>query len=123
MVEAGFGHLMAADLQPADLSEALHAAGLEAEADRSPNADGFTLATALARAVAPSGGVGLAMLGPLNDGVNENVTSLAVSGEKLAKEVSQRGRSHRYRDAEGDYVRRWLVIQGLDMVRQAVLDQ
>lgn len=123
MVEAGFGHLMAEDHQPADLSEALHAAGLEAEAGLSPNADGFTLATALARAVAPADGVGLAMLGPLNDGVNENVTFLAVSGEKLSKGISQRGRAHRYRGAEGDYARRWLVIQGLDTVRRAVLDQ
>ena len=121
LVEAGFGYLIAADLQAADLSEALHATGLEAKADLSPDTDGFTLATALARAVTPADGVGLAMLGPLNDGVNDNVTFIAVSGETLAQEVSQKGRSRRLRDAEADYARHWLVIQGLDWVRRAVL--
>ena len=121
LVEAGFGHLIAANLQAADLSEALHAAGLEAKADQSPDTDGFTLATALARAVAPADGVGLAMFGPLNDGINDNVTFIAVSGETLAEEVSRKGRSRRLRDAEADYARHWLVIQGLDCVRRAVL--
>ena len=123
LVEAGFGYLIAANLQAADLSEALHAAGLELKGDLSPDTDGFTLATALARAVTPADGVGLAMLGPLNDGVNNNVTFIAVSGETLAQEISRRGRSRRYRDAEADYARNWLVIQGLDWVRRAVLGQ
>ena len=121
LVEAGFGYLIAADLQAAGLSEALHATGLEAKADLSPDTDGFTLATALARAVTPADGVGLAMLGPLNDGINDNVTFIGVSGEGLAQEVSQKGRSRRLRDAEADYARHWLVIQGLDCVRRAVL--
>ena len=121
LAEAGFGYLIVADLQAADLSEALHATGLEAKVD--PDTDGFTLATAIAQAVTPADGVGLALLGPLNDGVNDNVTFIAVSGETLAQEVSQRGRSRRYRDAEADYARRWLVIQGLDWVRRAVSGQ
>ena len=121
LVGAGFGHLIAANLQAADLSEALHAAGLEAKADQSPDTDGFTLAAALARAVAPADGVGLAMLGPLKDGIDDNVTFIAVSGETLAQEVSRKGRSRRLRDAEADYARHWLVIQGLDCVRRAVL--
>jgi len=119
--EAGFGYLIAANLQAADLSEALHATGLEAKADLSPDTDGFTLATALARAVAPPDGVGLAMLGPLKDGIDDNVIFIGVSGEGLAQEVSQKGRSRRLRDAEADYARHWLVIQGLDCVRRAVL--
>jgi hypothetical protein len=123
LVEAGFGYLIAADLQAADLSEALHATGSEAKADLSPDADGFTLATALARAVTPADGVGLALLGPLNDGVDDNVTFIAVSGETLAREVSQRGRSRRSHDDEADYARHWLVIQGLDWVRRAVSGQ
>jgi nicotinamide-nucleotide amidase len=123
LVEAGFGYLIAANLQAADLSEALHAAGLELKGDLSPDTDGFTLATALARAVTPADGVGLAMLGPLNDGINNNVTFIAVSGETLTQQISQRGRSRRYRDAEADYARNWLVIQGLDSVRRAVLGQ
>ena len=122
LVEAGFGYLIA-DLQAAGLSEALHAAGLEAKADQSPDTDGFTLATALARAVTPADGVGLAMLGPLKDGIDDNVTFIAVSGETLAQEVSQKGRSRLLRDAEADYARHWLVIQGLDWVRRAVSGQ
>ncbi|MGD0231457.1 MAG: hypothetical protein ABSC19_14045, partial [Syntrophorhabdales bacterium] len=123
LVEAGFGYLIAADLQAADLSEALHAASLDAKADLSPDTNGFTLATALARAVTPADGVGLAMLGPLSDGVNDNVTFIAVSGETLAQEVSRRGRSRHHRNAEADYARHWLVIQGLDWVRRAVSGQ
>ncbi len=119
--EAGFGYLIAANITAADLSEALHATGLEAKVD--PDTDGFALATALARAVAPADGVGLALLGPLNDGVDDNVTFIAVSGAMLAQEVSRRGRSRRVRDAEADYARRWLVIQGLDWVRRAVSGQ
>ena len=123
LVEAGFGYLIAANLQAADLSEALHAAGLELRGDLSPDTDGFILATALARAVTPADGVGLAMLGPLSDGINDNVTFIAVSGATLTQEISQRGRSRRLRDAEADYARNWLVIQGLDSVRRAVLGQ
>jgi nicotinamide-nucleotide amidase len=119
--EAGFGYLIVTNLQAAGLSEALRATGLQAEADPSPDTDGFTLATALARAVMPADGVGLAMLGPLNDGIDDNVTFIAVSGETLAQEVSRRGRSRRLRDAEAAYARHWLVIQGLDWVRRAVL--
>jgi hypothetical protein len=119
--EAGFGYLIAADLQAADLSEALHAIGLEADADLSPDTDGLTLAAALARAVAPADGVGLAMIGPFRDGIDDNVIFIAVSGEGLAQEVSQKGRSRRLRDAEADYARHWGVIQGLDCVRRAVL--
>ena len=123
LVEAGFGYLIVANLQAADLSEALHATGLEAKAGLSPDTDGFALATALARAVAPADGVGLAMLGPLKEGLDDNLTFIAVSGERLAQEISRRGRSRRYRDAEADYARRWLVIQGLDWVRRAVSGQ
>jgi hypothetical protein len=61
------------------------------------------------------------MLGPLKDGIDDNVTFIGVSGEGLAQEVSQKGRSRRLRDAEADYARHWGVIQGLDCVRRAVL--
>lgn len=120
LVEAGFGHLIAADIQAAGVSEALHAAGPGAGADLPPEADDLAMATALARAIAPAHGVGLAMLGPLNDGVDDNVTFIAVSGKTLAQEVGRRGRSRRLRDVEADYARRWLVIQGLDWVRRAL---
>jgi nicotinamide-nucleotide amidase len=123
LVEAGFGHVIAADLQAADHAEALSVAGLAAAADLPPDADGFKMATALARVVAPADGVGLALLGPLNDGINDSATFIAVSGGPLAQEVSQRGRSRRFGDAEADFARHWLVIQGLDGVRRVVLGQ
>lgn len=123
LVEAGFSYVIAADLQAADLAEARSAAGLDAPADLPPDADGLKMATALARAVAPADGVGLALLGLSNDSVNDTVTFIAVSGGPLTQEVSQRGRSRRFGDAEADYALHWLVIQGLDGVRRAVLDQ
>jgi len=46
-----------------------------------------------------------------------------VYGNTLAQEVRQRGRTRRFRDREEDYIRRWLVTQGLDWVRRAVLGQ
>jgi nicotinamide-nucleotide amidase len=123
LVQAGFGHVIAADLQPTDIVEALSTAGLDAIVDLLPDRDGLKMAAALARAVAPVDGVGLALLGPLNDGVNDSATFIGVSGGPLAQEVSQRGRSRRSGDAEADYARHWLVIQGLDGVRRVVLGQ
>ena len=120
LTEAGFKELIAADLQPNNPAEAWQMAGLS---DQSASADGFAQAAALARAVAPADGIGLALLGPLSDGMSEYLTFIAVSGAGLAQEVSQRGRSRRYGDLESDYVRRWLVIQSLDWVRRAVLGQ
>ncbi len=120
--ESGFGHVVAADMQAATPNEALQNAGLEAESDLQ-NVDGFTLAAALARAIAPRDGVGLALLGPLDDGENDHLTFIAVYGDTLAQEVRQRGRTRRFLNREQDYIRRWLVTQGLDWVRRAVLGQ
>ena len=120
--EAGFSHIIAADTQAASPHEALQLAGLEMES-KFREVDGFALAAALARAIAPAGGVGLALLGPLADGENDNLTFIAVYGDTLAQEVRQRGRTRRFRDREQDYIRRWLVTQGLDWVRRAVLGQ
>jgi hypothetical protein len=117
ITEAGFGHLIAADMPAANPQEALQIAGLVGQAG-----DGFTLAAALARAIAPTNGVGLALLGPLKDDVSGSFTFIGVSGQGVT-EVSQRGRSRRFHASETDYVRRWLVIQGLDWVRRAVLGQ
>jgi nicotinamide-nucleotide amidase len=122
MVEAGFGDLIATDLHPSSPAEALQVTGL-AEAPALEGADGFSLAAALAKTIAPPGGIGLALLGPLDDGVNDNVTFIAVSGDALTQEVRQRGRTRRFQQRERDYIRRWLVIQGLDWVRRAVLEQ
>jgi hypothetical protein len=122
MVESGFGHLMTTDLQAANPAQALQAVGLETD-QALQHADGFTLALALAKAIAPTGGVGLALLGPLDDGVNDNLTFVAVYGDNLIQEVKQRGRMRRFQEYESDYIRRWLVTQGLDWVRRAVLGQ
>jgi nicotinamide-nucleotide amidase len=120
LTEAGFKELITADLQPNSPAVAWQMAGLS---DQSASTDGFAQAAALARAVAPAGGIGLALHGPLSDGTSKYLTFIAVSGAGLAQEVSQRGRSRRYGDLESDYVRRWLVIQSLDWVRRAVLGQ
>jgi len=120
--EAGFNHIIAADTQATSPREALQLAGLEMES-KFREVDGFALAAALARAIAPAGGVGLALLGPLADGENDHLTFIAVYGDTLAQEVRQRGRTRRFRDREQDYIRRWLVTQGLDWVRRAVLGQ
>jgi hypothetical protein len=122
IVETGFGDLIAADLCPASPVEALQVAGL-AENPDVKKADGFTQAAALAKVVAPDGGVGLALLGPLDDGVNDNMTFIAVSGDTVEQEVRQRGRTRRFQKHEESYIRRWLVIQGLDWVRRALLGQ
>jgi nicotinamide-nucleotide amidase len=122
MVETGYGHLITTNLQAANLAQALQAVGLETD-NELPHADGFTLASALAKAIAPTDGVGLALLGPLDDGVNDNLTFVAVYGDTLIQEVKQRGRMRRFQEYESDYIRRWLVTQGLDWVRRAVLGQ
>ena len=120
--ESGYGHIIAADLQAASPDEALQIAGLEPDSNL-PDVDGFALAAAIARAIAPADGVGLALLGPLDDGENDHLTFIAVYGDTLPQEVRQRGRTRRFRNREQDYIRRWLVTQGLDWVRRAVLGQ
>jgi nicotinamide-nucleotide amidase len=122
MVESGFGDLIAADLHPASPAEAWQMTGL-AENPEMKELDGFTQAAALARTIAPNGGVGLALLGPLDDGVNDSLTFIAVSGDTLAQEVRRRGRTRRFQKHEEGYIRRWLVIQGLDWLRRALLGQ
>jgi nicotinamide-nucleotide amidase len=122
MAESGFGDLIAADLHPASPAEALQVTGL-ADDPALKGADGFSLAAALAKATAPPDGIGLALFGPLDDGVNDNLTFIAVSGDALPQEVRQRGRTRRFQQRERDYIHRWLVIQGLDWVRRAVLGQ
>jgi nicotinamide-nucleotide amidase len=122
LAEAGYSQVLAAAMEPATPDEAFHLAGLEPQSNFK-EVDGFSLAAALARAVAPAGGVGLALLGPLADGENDHLTFIAVYGDTLTQEVRQRGRTRRFQDKEQDYIRRWLVIQGLDWVRRAVLGQ
>jgi nicotinamide-nucleotide amidase len=111
--EAGYGNLISTDLQPAGVAEARLAVGADALLDTT-NEDNQTLAARLARHVAPAHGLGLAWLGPFED----NSTIIAVHGPGQVR-LTEAGRN--YRDT--GYIRHWLVIQGLDWIRRAVLGQ
>lgn len=113
LVEAGFAGVIGADLQPGDPSEAWAAVGLNPP---SAAEDSANVAAALAQAVAPAGGLGLALVGPFAN----HTTYIALHGPADLRLVEP-GRTHRR--TETDYTRRWLVIQGLDWVRRAVLGQ
>ncbi len=112
MVEAGFGQVLVTDLHPASPAEALQAVGLESPSEKHP--DGGTLAASLAQAITPIDGLGLTLVGPFAD----NSTFIAFSGLGDLHRV-QMGRNYR----NNDYIRRWLVIQGLDWIRRVVLGQ
>ncbi|GIK41472.1 MAG: hypothetical protein BroJett011_53050 [Chloroflexota bacterium] len=123
LIEAGFRAVLVADLAPATPAEAASTAGLAAAP-----AEGKAFAAALAQAVAPAGGVGLVLLGPLSDGVEDRLTYIAVSGPTPPTPpvhgggkggVAIRGRNFQ----DTDHVRRWMVTQGLDWVRRVVVGQ
>ena len=83
------------------------------ETDIGEQEDPRALTEAMARATAPEGGVGLALVGPYKGGA----TFMAVYGsDPQARTCIE---SRRFQDS--DHIRRWLVIQGLDLVRRAVL--
>ena len=70
-------------------------------------------ASTLAKAAAPKGGMGLAMLGPYED----QTTFMAVYGP--GPNAPTCVESRRFQDS--DHIRRWLVIQAMDLVRRAIL--
>jgi hypothetical protein len=113
VIEAGFGHLIENNLNPANLADALKAAGLDSHS-LLLDADHRTLATSLAESVTPANGLGLAMIGPFE----ENSTFIALHGPG---DIRLFKRSRNYQDT--DYVLRWLAIQGLDWIRRALLGQ
>ena len=115
LVEAGFRHLIAADLHPSNLTEAVQSIGLDVAFDIK-RADHSDMASALARAAAMEKAVGLALVGPFED----NETFIAIHGPGDIR-MTEFGRN--FRDREGDYIRRWLVIQALDRVRRALLGE
>ncbi len=106
--EAGFESVAFADLHGSDAVQAMAAArnGLP------QGADNRTLAELLAERVAPKGGMGLAMIGPFNG--RSTVFAIHGPGDLRTNEAGRR-----FEDT--DHMRRWLVIQGLDRVRRAVL--
>jgi hypothetical protein len=113
LIESGFRPILTADLSPITPAEAALTAGLAAA-----QTEGTAFAAALAQAVAPAGGIGLALLGPLSDGLEDRLTYIAISGPGDLK-MSIRGRNFQ----DTDHVRRWMVIQGLDWVRRVMVGQ
>jgi nicotinamide-nucleotide amidase len=113
LAEAGYGQQIAVDLHPADPTEALQS--LEHDpTSLAADPDGASVTAALARAVAPAGGIGLTLVGPFEN----NKTFIALHGPGDL-DLIEPGRNHQ----QTDHVRRWLIIQGLDWVRRAALGQ
>lgn len=106
LIDAGFGEVIAASLQPDSVAAAL------AETRVSLNGSDYS---ALARAVAPAGGLGVALLGPFDD----DQTLILIEGPADSQHVTYASRKFQ----DSDYVRRWFATQGLDWVRRVLLNQ
>jgi hypothetical protein len=113
LIDAGFGDIIPADLHSIDVTAALQKAGLAGRADVR-NGEYHALSMELAQYIAPPNGVGVALIGPADD----KSTFMALFGPGDMR-LTKAGRN--YQDA--DYIRSWLVIQGLDWIRRAVLGQ
>ena len=113
LVESGYADLVATDLAPANLAEALEDAG--ADASNSPDVEeARSHAVSLAEGVTPADGIGLAMIGPYEDA--STFVALNGPGETC---LFERGRNFQ----DTDHMRRWLVVQSLDWVRRTLLGQ
>jgi nicotinamide-nucleotide amidase len=113
LIESGFKQILVTDLTAVSPTEAASILGLT-----TTPTDGVALAAALAQAVARVDGIGLALVGPFPDAERGNLTFIAVHGPGDVK-LSHRGRNFQ----DNDYIRRWMVIQGLDWVRRTALGQ
>jgi nicotinamide-nucleotide amidase len=114
---AGFGETIKRDLHPHTLEEIAGVEGLDIGGTQFPETatHGAALAAALASGVAPERGVGLSLVGPFSD----DVVVVAVHGPgQLRLSRTMRG-SRR----EPEYRRRWMIVQGLDWIRRAVLGE
>jgi nicotinamide-nucleotide amidase len=111
LIEAGFGDRIITNLYANNLKEALEVTGIEKPSSYR-EADNDALAILLAEKVAPKMGFGLAMLGPLE----ERSTYIALYGLDDLR-LTKKGLN--YRDTS--FFRHWLVIQGMDWIRRAVL--
>ena len=113
LVESGYSDLVATDLSPANLAEALKDSGVDVS--NSPDVEeARSHAVALAERVTPSDGIGLAMIGPFED----SSTFIAMNGPG---EIRLFERSRNYQDS--DHIRRWLVVQAFDWIRRTLLGQ
>ena len=114
LVESGFSDLVATDLAPANLTEALKDSGADIS-DPTDVEAARSLAIALAERVTPSGGIGLAMIGPYED----SSTFIAMSGPGEGAILFERSRNYQ----DSDHIRRWLVVQAFDWIRRTLLGQ
>ena len=113
LIESGYSDLVATDLSPANLAEALKDSG--ADASNSPDVEeARSHAVSLAEQVTPPGGIGLAMIGPFED----SSTFIAMNGPG---EACLFERSRNYQDS--DHIRRWLAVQAFDWIRRTLLGQ
>ena len=114
LIESGYSDLVATDLAPANLTEALK--NLDADISNPTDVEeARSHAVALAEKVAPSGGIGLAMIGPYED----SSTFIALNGPGEGAILFEQSRN--YQDT--DHIRRWLVVQALDWIRRTLLGQ
>ncbi|MCB0212190.1 MAG: hypothetical protein KDJ52_22800, partial [Anaerolineae bacterium] len=114
---AGFADRLTTNLHRLSVTEAIQQLGLPADTSLD-GAHGIELAAALAKAVAPPNGVGLALVGPLTSGEADNMSFIAVHGPEDVH-LTEIGRGY----SGTTYVHRWLTIQSLDRVRRVVLKQ
>ena len=114
LVESGYSDLVAADLAPANLTEALKDSGADIS-DPTDVEEARSLAVGLAERVTPSGGIGLAMIGPFED----SSTFIAMNGPGEGAILFERSRNYQ----DSDHIRRWLVVQALDWIRRTLLGQ
>ena len=114
LVESGYSDLVATDLAPANLTEGLKDLGTDANS--LPDVDeARSHAVALAERVTPSGGIGLAMIGPFED----SSTFIAMRGPGEGTSLFERSRNYQ----DSDHIRRWLVVQAFDWIRRTLLGQ
>jgi hypothetical protein len=116
LAKAGFVECIALDLHRGSPLAEWQAVGLVGPPNLQ-NATGPDLAQTLTEAITPAQGLGLVLLGPIpQDDIALTYVGLRGPGDFQRVQV---GRNFE----DSGYARRWLVIQGLDWVRRAVLGQ